>query len=108
MQKVVLTLHKIIKENPTKKYYMWPASAHSISLFACGFDTKLLTGLLDNSPTKIGKYLHSYNLYCSSFKEVIEKKDPNTCILIGGAGSYSKDIILENPVITFIKTSDLV
>lgn len=108
MKKVVATLHKIIKENPTKNYYMWPASAHSISLFACGFDTSLLTGLLDNSPTKIGKYLHSYNLYCSSFKEIIEKKDPNTCILIGGAGSYSKDIILENPVITFIKTSDLV
>ena len=108
MKKVVATLHKIIKENPTMKYYMWPASAHSISLFACGFDTSLLTGLLDNSPTKIGKYLHSYNLYCSSFKEIIEKKDPNTCILIGGAGSYGKDIILENPVITFIKTSDLI
>jgi hypothetical protein len=108
MRKVVATLHKIIKENPTKKYYMWPASAHSISLFACGFDTSLLTGLLDNSPTKIGKYLHSYNLYCSSFKEIIEMKDPNTCIVIGGAGSYGKDIILENPVITFIKTSDLI
>jgi hypothetical protein len=35
-------------------------------------------------------------------------KDPNTCIVIGGAGSYGKDIILENPVITFIKTSDLI
>jgi len=108
MQKVISALHKIIKENPTKKYYMWPASAHSISLFACGFDTSLLTCLLDNSPTKIGNYLDSYNLYCSSFKELIERKDPNTCIIIGGAGSYSKDVILENPVITFIKTSDLV
>jgi len=108
MEKIVSKLHKEIRENTTKKYYMWPASAHSISLFACGFNTVLLSGLLDNSPNKIGKYLDTYNLLCSSFEEVIQKQDPNTCVIIGGAGTYIKDIILENPVISFIKVSDLV
>lgn len=108
MQTIVNKLHHIIKETPTKKYYMWPASAHSISLFACGFDTTLLSGLLDNSPNKIGKYLHSYNLYCSSFKEVLENKDPDSCVIVGGAGNYIKDIIIDNPIIQFIKITDLI
>jgi hypothetical protein len=108
MKKIVNSLHKTIEENPTKKYYMWPASAHSISLFACGFNTNLLTAMLDNSPNKIGKYLHSYNLYCESFQDVLQRADPNTCIIIGGAGQYIMDIMTTNSQINFIQITSLI
>ena len=108
MKQIVDSLHRIIEQNPSKKYYMWPASAHSISLFACGFNTNLLTSLLDNSPNKIGKYLHSYNLYCESFQEIVEKGNSDTCIIIGGAGQYIKDIMTKHPRVEFINILSLV
>ena len=101
MTSIVTKLHEKIKTNPQKDYYMWPASAHSISLFACGFDVSLLKGLLDNSPNKIGKYLHSYNLYCSSFSKMLEDSNPNICIIITGAGQYIKEIQTTHPCIEF-------
>lgn len=101
MTSIIRTLHEKIKKNPLKDYYMWPASAHSISLFACGFDTSLLKGLLDNSPNKIGKYLHTYNLYCSSFSKILEEGSPTICIIITGAGQYIKEIQTTHSSIEF-------
>jgi len=108
MQQIILALHTFIHSQPEKKFYMWPASAHSISLFACGFDTNLLTALLDNSPNKIGKYLHSYNLYCESFTKIVDEADPSTVILIGGAGQYIKDIAMANPNVRFVECTSLI
>ena len=37
-----------MKQN--KKFYIWPCSTHSITLFQYGLDYTKLDGILDNSP----------------------------------------------------------
>lgn len=106
MTKTINYLNNYMKDT-TKKYYIWPASAHSISLFTNGLDYTRLDGMLDNSPNKVGKYLYGYNLLCSSFEEKIKTTDENICIIISGAGSYIDEIVINNSKITFIKTNDL-
>jgi len=106
MTKTIDYLNNYMKDT-TKKYYIWPASAHSISLFTNGLNYRRLDGILDNSPNKIGKYLYGYNLLCSSFEEKINSNEDNICIIISGAGSYIDEIIITNSKIEFIKTNDL-
>jgi hypothetical protein len=79
-----------------KKFYIWPCSTHSITLFQYGLDYTKLTGILDNSPNKIGKFLNCYNLFCYSFDNMINKNDENICIFIGGAGNYLNELDLNN------------
>jgi hypothetical protein len=79
-----------------KEYYIWPCSTHSITLFQYGLNYKKLSGILDNSPNKIGKKLSCYNLSCYSFDKIINLEDNNICIFIGGAGNYLNELDLNN------------
>ena len=57
--KNIMTVNKInnfMSINSQNKYYIWPSSIHAISLFTYGLDHTKLSGILDNSPNKIGKY----------------------------------------------------
>ena len=79
-----------------REYYIWPCSIHSITLFQYGMNYIKLSGILDNSPNKIGKKLNCYNLSCYSFDKMINKEDNNICIFIGGAGNYLNELDLNN------------
>lgn len=78
--------------NTNKKVYLWPASAHNITLLNMGFNPSILTAFLDNSPSKIGKVLADYNIPCLSFQEILKSKDPENVLLIGCAGNYLKEL----------------
>ena len=106
-------MHKNIKilNNIFEKYkynfYIWPSSAHNVALFVNGLNYNNLTGLLDNSPNKIGKYLYGYNLQCSSFNEIVQKDEVGTCIIISGAGNYCNEINIEAKNIKVININNL-
>jgi hypothetical protein len=100
---IVDNMNKYINENPSKKIYIWPTSVHSITLFTCGLQHYKLSGILDNSPNKIGKYLYGYNLQCSSFNDAINNNDPNTFIIISGAGNYIKELELNHSNIKYLE-----
>jgi len=101
------SINSYIDKGINTKFYIWPASAYSIPLFTFGLNYKKITGLLDNSPNKIGKYLYGYNLQCSSFNEVVEKDEIGTCIIISGAGSYCKEINIQAKNIKVININNL-
>jgi hypothetical protein len=96
-----------IFEKYTYNFYIWPSSAHNVALFVNGLNYNNLTGLLDNSPNKIGKYLYGYNLQCSSFNEIIQKDEVGTCIIISGAGNYCNEINIEAKNIKVININNL-
>jgi hypothetical protein len=93
---IVNNINYITNNDSNKKYYIWPASVHSVTLFTCGLDYKKLSGILDNSPNKIGKYLYGYNLLCSSFDDLIKNGNNDIVIFISGAGNYIKELELNN------------
>jgi hypothetical protein len=101
------TINNHILNSDYKKVYVWPASSHSIPLFVCGLDHTRITGLLDNSPNKIGKYMYGYNLRCDSFSEILNRDEHGTCIIISGAGSYCKEISINAKNIKVINTNIL-
>ncbi len=92
----VAKMNSIMRENPNRKYYVWPVSTHSINLFYYGLDFKLLSGVMDNSPNKIGKYLYGYNLECLSFNESLKTVDNGVTTFIAGAGNYIKELDISN------------
>jgi len=100
-------INKYIENNTNKKYYIWPMSIHSIPLFIFGLDYKKLSGVLDNSPNKIDKYIYGYNLLCSSFNELLKSKEENICVFISGAGNYIKELDLINTNIQIIFINEL-
>lgn len=107
-EKIINTVTKMnnyINNNPNKKYYIWPCSVHSVTLFTLGLNYNNITSILDNSPNKIGKYLYGYNLQCLSFTEILRSNEDNTCIFIGGAGNYIKELNLQNTKIEIIYTN---
>ena len=104
---VVTYLNSYMVSNPTKQVYIWPASACSIALFTHGLNPKRVTGFLDNSPNKINKYAYGYNLKCYSFKQIVEENDPNTCIVLAGAGSYLDEISINSRNITVINVNKI-
>ena len=104
---IVDKLNNKMLTHSTTKYYLWPASLHSIPLFTMGLRYDLLSGMLDNSPNKIGKYLQNYRLYCSSFSKILEEDPENTCIIISSAGNYLKEIDMSSKNIKFININDL-
>lgn len=61
-----------------------------------------ITGILDNSPNKIGKYLYGYNLLCSSFNELLKSEDNNIVIFIASTGSYINEIDLTTTKVKLI------
>ena len=85
------------------KYYMWPSSVYSITLITLGLNYKKLSGILDNSPNKIGKYLYGYNLLCSSFNEIIKSNDENICIFLSCNNNYMNELNLNNSFVKIIK-----
>ena len=93
---VVNNINTFIDNNPHKKIFIWPSSVHSVTLITNGLKYEKLEGILDNSPNKIGKYLYGYNLLCSSFNELINSDSNDFCIIISGAGSYIKELNIEN------------
>ena len=95
--------HMLINQN--KKYYIWPTSAHSQTLFTFGLNYKQLSGILDNSPNKIGKYM--YGLLCSSLNDLLESNEDNICVFISGAGNYIKELNLSNTTVELIVINEL-
>jgi hypothetical protein len=96
LKETVEKLNNIMKNDETKKFYMWPASMHLIPLFINGFNYSKITSLLDNSPNKIGKVFYGYDLICESFTEIMNNEDENKVIFLGGASNYKKELDLTN------------
>lgn len=92
------TIEKINTEislNENRLNYIWPCSMHTIYLFTFGLNHKLFNNILDNSPSKINKYLYGYDLLCKSFKEVqSDTNDQITIFLIGGC--FNKELEMNN------------
>jgi hypothetical protein len=95
-------INDFIENNSNGIFYIWPSSLHSIPLFTMGLNYKKLNGVLDNSPNKIGKYLHTYNLLCSSFDEIVKSENSNIYIIMGGAGNYCNEIDYKNSKVNII------
>ena len=87
--KIVDTYNKIIENNKDKNVYLFPASCHSIFLSIFGLNYKLLAGMLDNSPNKIGKKVYGLNLEIFSFGDII--KNNESIILING-GVFNSEV----------------
>jgi fructose/tagatose bisphosphate aldolase len=104
---LVNKINEYIKNNQTKKFYIWPMSIHSIPLFIFGLDYKKISGVLDNSPNKIGKYIYGYNLLCSSLTDLLKSTEENICVFISGAGNYIKELDLTNTKIEIIFINEL-
>ena len=100
-------INKYMTSNQNKKFYIWPTSVHSTTLFTFGLDFKKLSGVLDNSPNKIGKYIYGYNLLCSSFNDLLKSTEENICVFISGAGNYIKELNLTNTNIEIIFINEL-
>ena len=94
-------------DNQNKQFYIWHTSVHSTTLFTFGLDYKKLSGILDNSPNKIGKYIYGYNLLCSSFNDLLKSREENICVFISGAGNYIKELDLTNTNIEIIFINEL-
>jgi hypothetical protein len=102
-----VSMLETILSNDEYKYYIWPASAHSIALFTGGLTYSKFSGILDNSPNKIGKILYGFNLKCYSFRETLNIKSDKICIILSNAGAYCDEIINSYKNIKFIKVSDI-
>jgi hypothetical protein len=100
-------LNEYIHNHRNKSYYVWPASIHAIPLFSYGLNHNMLSGILDNSPNKIGKYLTTYGLKCLSFNNLLQTCDSNTVIFIANAGPYVKEINFLNSKATIVFLCDL-
>lgn len=70
--------------------YIWPSSIHTLTLFYHGLNHKALKGVLDNSESKIGKFMYGYNTECISFNSVINSSQKVIVFLNGGC--YNKDV----------------
>ena len=84
-----------ILEDKSSKYYIWPASAHTVTLFMNGLNWQNLSGCLDNSPNKIGKYLYGYNLKCYNFYEILNSHDSTITIFLNGSSEYKNELNLD-------------
>lgn len=100
-------LNDYMHNNRNKSYYVWPSSIHAIQLFTYGLNHTGLSGILDNSPNKIGKYLTTYGLKCSSFNDLLQTCDSNTVIFIANTGPYVKEINFFNSNATLVFVCDL-
>jgi len=106
MNSRVAVINKLLQET-SNKVFMWPASIHTTALFTGGLDYTKLSGLLDNSPTKIGKFFYGYNLECFSLKDIMNTCDKNTTIILGGSDCYLKELKLNTTNATIIYLKDL-
>jgi hypothetical protein len=104
---IVSKINKYMQSNSTMNFYIWPMSIHSVPLFTLGLNYKKLSGILDNSPNKIGKYIYGYNLLCSSLDELLQNGKEDDCVFISGAGNYIKELDLSNTKIKIIFINEL-
>ena len=95
MHTKIFKLNQIIADK-SKKIYIWPASAHTVTLFVNGLNYKHLNGILDNSPNKIGKILYYYNLSCYSLTDILQTIDKDTYIILGVGGNYLNELSVNN------------
>jgi hypothetical protein len=100
-------INNYMASNKSKKFYIWPTSVHTAPLFSFGLDYNKLSGVLDNSPNKIGKYIYGYNLLCSSLNELLRSDEKNVCVFISGAGNYIKELDLTNTNIEIININEI-
>ena len=89
-------INSYIKENELREFYIWPCSVHTFTLFLFDLNYTKFTGILDNSPNKIGKYIDGYDLLCSSFDKLLKINDKNITIIISGANDYIKELSLNS------------
>ena len=95
-------VNNLMDNNPNCSFYLWPCSWHSITLFTVGLKCEKLTGILDNSPNKIGKYLNQYNLLCSSFNETIKSQNENIYIFLSCSQNYINELDIDNLNVKFV------
>ena len=107
IQSYVRKCNTYMETHTQNSYYIWPAAVYSITLLTLGLNYNKLTGILDNSPNKIGKYLHGYNLFCTSFNELVKTNENNVCIFIACAGNYIKELDLSNTKVKIIDVTTL-
>jgi hypothetical protein len=88
MQTKVDAVNAIIRD-ATMPVYIWPCSVHTISLFNHGLHYAKLAGVLDNAPSKTGKYMYGFDIRCLPMDGVEEG------IVILNGGVYNKDIDIE-------------
>jgi len=105
--RIVQKINNYVINNPKKSFYIWPTSIHSIPLFTMGINYEKFTGVLDNSPNKVGKFIYGYNLPCSSLNTLLENGSSNVCVFISGAGNYIKELDLKNTKIEVIFVDDM-
>ena len=108
MHDKISKMNVMLNTNTDSEYYIWPASAHSVALFMNGLEWNKLSGVLDNSPHKVGKILYGYNLTCQSFNTMItsDVSKPVT-IFISGAGNYIKEIDIKSKTVNIVYVNDL-
>jgi hypothetical protein len=71
IQNISKNINSYIDKSETKKFYIWPCSVHTFTLFLFYLNYKKFSGILDNSPNKIGKYIDGYDLLIASNEEDI-------------------------------------
>ena len=100
-------MNKIMNDLKNKKFYVWPTSMHISPLFTLGLNVEKITGVLDNSPNKLNKFLYGYKLKCYSFNDLLEFGDENNIIFIGGAGNYINEIKYKKTNVKLIFLNEL-
>lgn len=96
-------INSLLETDNKTKFYIWPSAFYSISLITMGLNYKKLSGILDNSPNKIGKYVYGYNLLCYSFNEIIKSNNENICIILSCNSNYMNELNFDNSNIKIIK-----
>ena len=84
-------IRSFLETHKEKTKTIWPCSVHTQYLLMYNPDiVPKLNYILDNSPTKINKYLYGYDLKCLSFTDMLS--NPDTCFILNG-GVFNKEII---------------
>jgi len=87
---------KIVNENlskhKNKHMYIFSASYNTQLLMALGIREHMLTGILDNSREKQGKYLYGTSLKIFSPEDVLREKQ---CVVILKNGYYLDEIMMQ-------------
>ena len=80
----VSTFNRIISTNPLSRIFLWPASAHSLTLVTFGLEKSKIAGFVDNSMRKVGKYMYSTDLKVHSLEMALEGAQDTILLLNGG------------------------
>ena len=64
---------------------------HTMFCLSFGLNIKYITAALDNSPSKIDKYLYNYEIPTKNFSSIVNTNDKKIVIVTGGC--YTIEII---------------